>query len=161
MAFLAVVSCSRPPSYETFVLKEDADYGDTYSFNLDFFDSLSTFDLSLYTRMERQAFEAFPADSLDLRVNWISPSDSILTEDILLDLGDPVDSSYFHKDYICSLSERVVPFESGTWRLRIMVRNNSDGLRGLGVIFRRNDEARMREYAGRGASENQRWDTTN
>ena len=36
---MAMVSCARPSSYEPFVVREKAEYGDTYIFNLDLSDS--------------------------------------------------------------------------------------------------------------------------
>lgn len=140
LVLFLTVSCARPSSYETFILKEKAQYGDTYSFNLDFHDSLSTYNLDLYTRMERKAFGRFSADSLDLRVNWVSPEDSILTEDLVLRLGAATDSSYFSKDYILPLKEGfAVPAHGspGIWRLRVLIKNNPEDIRGLGVVFSR------------------------
>ncbi len=134
---LLALSCSRPSSYETFVLREKAEYGDTYSFNLDCHDTLVSYDLDLYTRLERQAFGNFSTDSLDLSVKWISPSDSIHSSDTLvLHLGVPIDSSYFSKDYICPFRKDFMVSEQGIWRVRIHIRNNPDELRGLGVIFK-------------------------
>ena len=53
---LSVFSCARPSSYEPFVVREKAEYGDTYNFELDLSDSTSRHGLSFYTRLERHAF---------------------------------------------------------------------------------------------------------
>ena len=75
--FAAVAfSCSRPPSDEPFVRREDAEYGDTYTFLLDMADSTITYGLDFYTRLERKSFGTFPEDSLVLALRWIAPSDS-------------------------------------------------------------------------------------
>ena len=61
---MAMVSCARPSSYEPFVVREKAEYGDTYIFNLDLSDSTVSYGLDFYTRLERPAFGTFPADSI-------------------------------------------------------------------------------------------------
>ena len=75
---MAMVSCARPSSYEPFVVREKAEYGDTYIFNLDLSDSAVSYGLDFYTRLERPAFGTFPADSISLDLRWISPSDSLI-----------------------------------------------------------------------------------
>ena len=59
---MAMVSCARPSSYEPFVVREKAEYGDTYIFNLDLSDSTVSYGLDFYTRLERPAFGTFPAE---------------------------------------------------------------------------------------------------
>ena len=74
--FAAVAfSCSRPPSDEPFVRRENAEYGDTYTFLLDMADSTITYGLDFYTRLERKSFGTFPEDSLVLALRWIAPSE--------------------------------------------------------------------------------------
>ena len=74
---MAMVSCASS-SYEPFVVREKAEYGDTYIFNLDLSDSTVSYRLDFYTRLERPAFGTFPADSISLDLRWISPSDSLI-----------------------------------------------------------------------------------
>ena len=66
---MAMVSCARPSSYEPFVVREKAEYGDTYIFNLDLSDSAVSYGLDFYTRLERPAFGTFPADSISLEID--------------------------------------------------------------------------------------------
>ena len=63
---LAVVSCVRPSSREFFVLRENAEYGDTYSFFLDLSDSSATYGIDFFTRLERESFKSFPGDDIIL-----------------------------------------------------------------------------------------------
>lgn len=135
---VAVASCSRPSSYEPFVVREDAEYGDTYNFNLDLSDSTVTYSLDFYTRIERPAFGAFPPDSVSLDLRWISPSDSVILSDTtFISVGQAVDSSYYSKDYIVRYKEVLDLPENGRWRLKARVLNDSDAIRGIGVILTR------------------------
>jgi len=137
---LAVASCSRPVSYEPFVIKEDAEYGDTYIFNLDLSDSTVAYGLDFYTRLERPAFGEFPSDSVSLDLRWISPSDSVIISDTtFIRVERPVDSSYYNKDYLSVYREDLDLPEHGLWRLKARVMNDSESIRGLGVIFTRKE----------------------
>lgn len=136
LPILALLSCcTRPSSVEPFIIRENSEYGDTYSFDLDLSDSTRSCSLALYTRIERKPFGRYPADSLDLGIRWISPSDSSFLDHLVLSLAEPVDSSYATRDYIFSYKDLVEVSEYGRWRLRIQVRNNPEILRGLGMII--------------------------
>lgn len=135
---MAVASCSRPSSYEPFIVREDAEYGDTYNFNLDLSDSTVNYALSFYTRLERPAFGDFPLDSVSLDLRWISPSDSVILSDTtFIKVGQAVDSSYYSKDYILDYKDVLNLPEKGVWRLKAKVLNDSEAIRGIGVIFTR------------------------
>ena len=129
--------CSRPPSYEPFVLKEKAEYGDTYSFILDLSDTTVTYSLDFFTRLERPAFGVFESDSIVLDLRWISPSDSILTDTTVIRMGLPVDASYYSRDFISGYSDDLSLPEAGRWRLKAKVVGNPGDVRGIGVIFKR------------------------
>ena len=135
---MAVASCSRPSSYEPFIVREIAEYGDTYNFNLDMSDSTISYALSFYTRLERQSFRDFPSDSVSLDLRWISPSDSVILSDTtFIRVGQAVDSSYYSKDYVVGYSDALDLPERGVWRLKAKVLNDSEEIRGIGIIFTR------------------------
>ena len=136
LAFVAVC-CSQPPSYEPFVIREKAEYGDTYSFMVDVSDSLARYSLDFYTRLERAAFGEFPSDSIVLDLRWFSPSDSIFTDTAFVKIVRPVDSAYYSKDFISPYSGSLELPERGNWRLKAKVVNDSQALRGLGIILKR------------------------
>lgn len=137
---LAVASCSRPSSYEPFVLREKAEYGDTYIFNLDLSDSTVSYGLDFYTRLERPAFGEFPADSISLDLRWISPSDSVILSDTtFIRVDAPVDSSYYSRDFVSGYKAALNLPEHGQWRLKAKVLNDSEAIRGLGVVFTRKE----------------------
>ncbi len=137
---MAVASCARPSSYEPFVVREKAEYGDTYIFNLDLTDSTVSYGLDFYTRLDRPAFGTFPSDSISLDLRWISPSDSIILSDTtFIRVAHPVDSSYYSRDFVCGYKEMLSLPEYGIWRLKARVLNDSETIRGLGVIFTRKE----------------------
>ena len=137
---MAVVSCSRPYSYEPFVVREKAEYGDTYIFNLDLSDSSAFYGLDFYTRLQRPAFGTFPMDSILLDLRWISPSDSVILSDTtFIRVARPVDSSYYSRDFFVGYKDVLSLPEHGIWRLKARVLNDSEAIRGLGVIFTRKE----------------------
>lgn len=133
---LIVAACSRPSSREYFVAREKAEYGDTYSFYLDFSDSTASYGLDFFTRLERGAFETFPSDDIVLDLRWFSPNGSILTDTTYVSLSHPAGSAYFTRDYISSYRQALCPREPGEWRLKAKVVNYPDAVRGVGVILR-------------------------
>ncbi len=141
---MTAVSCARPASYEPFVVREKAEYGDTYIFNLDLSDSTVSYGLNFYTRLERPAFGKFPSDSVFLDLRWMSPSGCVILSDTAsISVACPVDSSYYNKDYIAPYSDDLDLPEHGIWRLRAKVLNDFEAIRGLGVIFiRKNNGTR-------------------
>ena len=117
---------------------EKAEYGDTYNFELDLSDSTSRHGLSFYTRLERHAFGFFPSDSISLDLRWIAPSDSVIISDTtFISVASPVDSSYYSRDFVSSYKDDLRLPEHGRWRLKARVLNDSEAIRGLGVIFTR------------------------
>lgn len=137
--FAAVAfSCSRPASYEPFVRRENAEYGDTYSFLLDMADSTVSYGLDFYTRLERKPFTTFPDDSIVLAIRWIAPSDSNYVDTLVMSVRQADGSAYFTKDVVCPFKERLDLPEYGEWRLKARVLNEAGSVRGLGIIFKRN-----------------------
>ena len=140
IVIFAVVACSctRPSSMEPFVTREEAEYGDTYSFVLDMADSTVSYGLDFYARLERKAFGTFPEDSLILAIRWIAPSDSNYVDTLVMPVGTAVGKTYFTKDIVCPFKERLDMPEYGEWRLKARVLGEaSSSVRGVGIIFTR------------------------
>lgn len=137
--FAAVAfSCTRPPSSEPFVRRENAEYGDTYSFLLDMADSTVSYGLDFYARLERKAFATFPEDSIVLALRWIAPSDSNYVDTLVMSVRKDYGSAYFTKDVLCPFKDNLVLPEYGEWRLKARVLNDAGSVRGLGIIFKHN-----------------------
>ncbi len=140
VCLIAAFSCTRPSSYEPFVLRENAEYGDTYNFDLDLSDSLAAYSLSFYTRFQRKAYHPFGSDSLRLDMRWVSPSDSIIAvEDVLYVMSATIDSTYTNKDCVWEYMPSLHLAESGRWRLKVQVKDQPEYMRGLGIILKRED----------------------
>ncbi len=120
-----LAACSRPSSYEQFVR---SDGSGEYSFELELPDTLSSYDISFYSAVDRPLFSADTLRSFPLQVVWRSPSGRYLSETV-----------YYPAD---SLKARyrsgIVPSEEGSWTLSVTIAPEPRGLRGLGVICRRN-----------------------
>lgn len=135
---LFVAGCSRPSSREYFMLREDAEYGDSYSFILDMSDSSASYGLDFFTRLEKRSFGEFPEEDIMLDIRWFSPLDSILTDTLFLSLAHPSGSAYYTKDFIFPYKDPLELPGAGEWRLKARIVNDSQTIRGLGVIFRNN-----------------------
>ena len=134
---VALACCSRPPSREFFILRENAEYGDTYSFFLDLDDSTQTYSLDFFTRLERRSFGDFPEDRIMLDIRWFSPEDSILADTAYVDVAVPAGSAYYTRDFVSSYKDGMRLPVAGEWRLKARIVNDSETVRGLGIIVRR------------------------
>lgn len=122
------------------MVREKAEYGDTYIFSLDLSDSTALYGLEFFTRLARPAFGEFPSDSISLDLRWISPSDSVIISDTtFIRVSHPVDSSYYSRDFVAGYKDVLRLPVHGTWRLKARVLNDSEAIRGLGVIFTRKE----------------------
>ncbi|MBQ3711856.1 MAG: hypothetical protein II891_05615 [Bacteroidales bacterium] len=141
-AVLMLVGC-RPASYEQFIRADQAQDGD-YIFQLDLSDSTATYDLSLYTRVDPALMAAAtPSAELALQVCWLYPaveaaSDSAcfakptMSETVYLPYGAAGGTVQLYRS-------GVKPSPAGEWRLTVTPMAPPAGLRGLGIICKRND----------------------
>ncbi len=124
-------SCSRPQSYETFVKAADAP-GGVYSYQLDLSDSLASYDISFYSRVDRNSLNVrneYP--QIRLEVTWVSPSGQNFSETVYMRGSNSAGD-------IQKYRSGVVPRESGEWTLKVKAFPGEGKFRGLGVICRRN-----------------------
>lgn len=135
------VSCSRPESTEQFVSVEDREVNGLYRFDLDLSDSLSTYDVTFYSRIDANKLKLAHARDFSLMVTWIAPSGQRFRETVYFGVfdesaGSDFFSSQFRKPYRTGLA----PVEYGTWELNVLVNSGQDvpGFRGLGVICNKN-----------------------
>lgn len=132
---LALICCSRPSSREYFVMREDAEYGDTYSFNIDLTDSLLTYKLDFFTRLEMVPFQEMPHEDIVLDLRWFSSLGEILTDTLVVSLAGPAGDSYFSRDIITPYDNELIMGVPDEWRLNAKVVNDSEEIRGLGIIL--------------------------
>ena len=120
-----ICSCVRPSSTETFIPVDGADFG-MYRYELDLTDSLATYDLSFYTRVDG----AVPG-MLCLDVTWTSPVGDTFGETVYMHTGD---SNGACEAYRTGVSPRM----AGIWKLDVNIPDAPEGLRGLGLVCKRN-----------------------
>lgn len=131
VAAMLLLSCSAPESMEQFVRRADSENG-VYPFELDFSDSLSTFDISFYVRTDISALKASRTASLKLDTRWYNPSDSlVLEESVYIPSGDQRGERLLYR-------EGVNPDERGLWRLEVKTNEVPSEFRGIGIICKRN-----------------------
>ena len=138
---LILVACVRSPSTERFILSEDSTDG-VYSFPLDMADSLVSYDIWLYSRIDARKHKPSSYEGVPLEITWVSPSGELYGEDLYFpafttDSG--VRRSFFSRQIKSLYRSGVVPRESGLWTLKIKVGVETEGFRGLGVKLERND----------------------
>lgn len=128
-AFLCLLSCRCPSSMETFVKARDAEGGE-YVFDLFMPDSLKTYDVSFYMRIDPflRKERNVPVEMI---VDWVSPSDSVA-------LGDTV---FFEVDDLRG-SEKLyrsgVALDADGWKLKVKVGKPVRGLSGIGIVCKEN-----------------------
>lgn len=123
---LSLCRCSRPTETEVFIKAADA-VGGVYSFDLPLEDSLSTYDVSFYTRVDAPAGRR-SGGSLELNVLWVSPSGERAGETVHMDTAKLLET----------YRTGVSPLEPGVWTLKVKVKDPPEGLRGLGVVCKEN-----------------------
>ncbi len=135
-SFLAVVlplffSCARPSSTEEFIKVTEARNG-IFSFKLDMSDSLSVYDLSFYSRVDRNPLGTKGNDArIRLVATWISPSGKTFTETVYMPAGNA-------EGIIRKYRTGMQPKEFGEWTLNVKAFSQEKGFRGLGLICERN-----------------------
>lgn len=113
-------SCKAPVYTDAFVRAADADENGCYRFALDLSDSLCTYDVYLYTKVDGGDLHT----GIPFNIRWKSPAGEVS--------GDVV---YWNpKDTKALYRSGVKPAERGEWDLSIAVLGNVK-VRGLGVIL--------------------------
>ena len=129
-ALLMLAGC-RPASYEQFVRADQASGGE-YVFNLDLSDSTASYDISLYTRVDSGIMKAEdPSHSLGLEIRWVADS-TFLCETVYVPYGGRAGSNSLYRS-------GVRPDPAGEWRVLVRPLDAPAGLRGIGIICKRND----------------------
>lgn len=124
LLFWGAASCTRPDTTEQFAFDDGSGQ---FAFEVDLGDSLCTYDLSFYTRMEsRLSPPGFP-----MRVYLTSPSGTVYSETLFYDASASLVVPY---------RADLKPVEYGLWQLSVRAR--AEGLKGMGLICRKKDGTR-------------------
>ena len=133
IAALLITSCTKPAVCESFVSIDDRDVIGSYVFDMDLCDSLATYDLYLYTRVDQLPPMLAAQEDMELRVRWVSPEGERYEETVFFPVREKVKALY-RRDF--------VPVTHGIWKLELSVRDEIDGLRGMGIVLERKDGTR-------------------
>lgn len=123
---LLALGCEKPDTFEQFVKSKDSVKG-VYSFDMNLDDTVGTYDISFFTRIDALAGAAEPG-CLRLDVSWRSPSGKSAGETVYMDVSELLEE----------YRSGVTPRECGKWRIDVHVPNPPDGFRGLGIILEHN-----------------------
>ena len=141
LILLLVTGCREPMSVERFVKGEGP-----YTFFVDLSDSTATYDFDFYTRVDAPLDSLRRMQALPLTVTWTSPSFRVFREEVYLPLEGQ--TTFFSRQVRAPYRAGVRPSVWGQWTLAVRVTDAPEGLRGMGLIVRRNKEE-------------QGWDTEN
>ena len=131
-ALALTASCRRPASFEQFIRADETVSG-SYVFTLFLDDSLASYDLSIYTKVDPPLMAADrPEVSLGLVVEWAEKNGfTALREKVYLPCGGAAGSNQPYRS-------GVRPSHPGEWTVSITPENPPAGLRGIGMICKRN-----------------------
>jgi len=123
--------CQEPMSVERFVEGEGP-----YSFFVDMSDSTASYDFDFYTRVDTPRDSLRQGQSMPLTVTWTSPSFHVFKEEVYMPLDGA--GTYFSRQVRVPYRADVRPVEAGQWTLAVRVDDAPEGLRGMGLVVRRN-----------------------
>lgn len=120
-AAIMLSACSEPLSRERFIRSDGTG---EYAFTVDFSDSTAVYDLSFYTRIDKQLMQPDTLGSFPMKLLWRSPSGLFFSETV-----------YYPADSVKVFYRRgLEPAESGTWELQVSIPDEPTGLRGMGLV---------------------------
>ncbi|MCQ2145889.1 MAG: hypothetical protein MJZ16_00055 [Bacteroidales bacterium] len=135
-----MASCRRPQSDESFVLSSKAAEMGGYIFDVDMADSLCTYDMSFYARVDHPRNKETELQDYPMYLVWTSPSGTMRALTVYMDMTAATSPTYFSKQIVIPFMEDVVPEEFGMWQLKVSANEvlSDLGLRGLGLVVKRN-----------------------
>lgn len=137
---IGIVSCKRPQSDENFVLSSKAADMGGYIFDVDMTDSLCTYDMSFYARIDYPRNKETSLHDYPMYVVWTSPSGNKQALTVYMDLTGATNPTYYSKQIVIPFMADADPVEYGMWQLKVSANEalSDMGLRGLGLIVKRN-----------------------
>lgn len=141
-AVVAVLSaCSRPTSNEQFVKLDNKGADGLYHFTVDMSDSLHTYDLVFYSRIDCNNIKLSQIRDFPLMVTWISPEGEKYSEKVYFKVrGNSEDEDFYSNQYRIPYRSEVVPVRWGIWEMTVKIDSDRyiPGFRGLGLICKKN-----------------------
>lgn len=134
-------SCSRPLSSEQFVKIGDKGEDGLYHFALDFSDSLCTYDLAFYSRLDCSSSKLSEVRDFPMTVVLISPDGRKYSEKVYFEVHkDRPDEDFYSNQYRIPYRSGLVPVKWGAWEMTVRIDSDRyiPGFRGLGLICEKN-----------------------
>lgn len=131
------LSCSEPLVTETFVRSSQRDADGCYRYCVDMSDSLSSYSLYFFTRIDGPG--AGDRRDIRLHVDLVSPSGQRYAEETVIPSGSFRSNGRFTSDCYVPYRTGFVPAEYGDWMLSVTVDGEAamEGFRGLGLRISR------------------------
>ena len=128
LVLLLAFACREPSSVEQFIAAPGP-----YEFQVEMTDTTVSYDFSFYTRLDGYPSELQAAHELPLRITWVSPSDTVFTENVFMPLKGQ--STLFSRQVLQPYRTNVRPVQPGLWTLTVTVpySGGRELLRGLGL----------------------------
>ena len=130
---VSLLSCSEPRMTETFIRSGDA--RGCYTYSLDMSDTLSTYSLYFFTRIDGSRDRPGMVRGMALDISFRSPSGRRYSEKAVIPPGSFSEGGHFTMDCLVPYRTGFVPSEYGEWTMYVSVEGESvlDGFRGLGL----------------------------
>lgn len=136
LLILLCVACTAPSVSDSFIKAGDVADG-VYGFEADMSDTLSTWSISLYTRLDASRKKLGACTDIPLEFEMVSPSGAVYADTLAIPLSLKGDSRWgATADF--PVGEGLVPVEAGVWKLNLKPLADVPGFRGLGFVLKRN-----------------------
>lgn len=133
--FLLSFSCTRPVQTEEFRKISQKDSLGRYTFILDLSDSLSTFDVSFYTRVDCSRAMFRVMEDICVEATWFSPDGKAFQETVYIPKSSCTRSGAWSREYLSPYRKNLEPYVHGLWQLSLAVPDDTrNGMRGMGVV---------------------------
>lgn len=133
VAMVMVAACSEPAQMEYFCSSDDRDSLGRFCYSLDMSDSLSTYDIAFYTRIDCSPKDFDALDDVRVDVELVSPAGLSYVETVYLPVASFSSRKRCTYDSIADYRKGLTPVEWGVWQMYLSL-PEIQGLRGMGVI---------------------------
>lgn len=134
-----ISGCSSADVVVSYVPVNKADSLGRLQVGLEFPDTVASYDISLYSRLDCTAKEFSKLKEFPVGIELVSPSGKIYGETVYVPLDEFGGPDGAVHDFSVPYRTGVVPVEGGEWKMYITLPDIS-GLHGMGVILKHNNE---------------------
>lgn len=139
LCLAGLCSCTDSDQKQEFLKINHRDSLGRYVFAIDFTDSLVTYDVDFYTRLDTKRSVFRLMDDIQVDVLWISPDGKEYAERVYIPKLSYVGGTAFSKEYLSPYRRNLSPVKPGVWTLCLEV-PPIIGLRGMGVRYAPSEE---------------------